>query len=100
MSYSVDEQRKAIAWKEVTAALPIEAKRPARYINKDGVRRGHPVDYCRPAEYAAFNLLPEVRQLVLDLFAELKIPWHAGVDEGPSNHLLSSQVQCANALGQ
>jgi len=26
--------------------------------------------------------------------------WHAGVGSGPSNHLLSSQVQCTNALGQ
>lgn len=36
----------------------------------------------------------------LALFAELGIPWHAGVDGGPSNHLLSSQVQCVNALAQ
>jgi hypothetical protein len=34
------------------------------------------------------------------LFAELRIPWHCGVDDGPSNHLLSSQVQCVNALAQ
>lgn len=33
-------------------------------------------------------------------FAELRIPWHAGIGDGPSNHLLSSQVQCVNALGQ
>ncbi len=25
-------------------------------------------------------------------------PWHAGVGGWPSNHLLSSQVQCVNAL--
>lgn len=34
------------------------------------------------------------------LFTELGIPWHAGIDGGPSSHLLSSQVQCVNALGQ
>jgi hypothetical protein len=26
------------------------------------------------------------------------IQWHRGLDHGPTNHLLSSQVQCANAL--
>lgn len=35
-----------------------------------------------------------------DLFTELEIPWHAGIGGGPTNHLLSSQVQCVNALGQ
>lgn len=32
------------------------------------------------------------------MFAELGIPWHCGIDGGPGNHLLSSQVQCVNAL--
>ncbi len=41
-----------------------------------------------------------MRDQVLDLFAAEAIPWHAGIGGGPSNHLLSSQVQCANALGQ
>ena len=44
-------------------------------------------------------MLPEVRDAALALFAELGIPWHAGIDGGPGNHLLSSQVQCVNALG-
>jgi hypothetical protein len=30
----------------------------------------------------------------------LGVPWHAGLDGGPGNHLLSSQVQCVNALAQ
>lgn len=34
----------------------------------------------------------------LALFEELQIPWHAGTPAGPSNHLVSSQVQCVNAL--
>lgn len=100
MTYFEDETRKAIAWKGATTALPAAAKHPAPYINKEGLPQGAAVDVCLPAEYAAFNLLPEVREPVLELFAELKIPWHAGVGDGPSNHLLSSQVQCANALGQ
>lgn len=61
-----------------------------------------PIDlpFCLPAEYAAHNLLDGVRPAALELFGELEIPWHAGVGEGPSNHLVSSQVQCVNALGQ
>lgn len=62
--------------------------------------RGPKYDYCLPVEFAALSLLPEVREPVLELFAELGIPWHAGVGSGPSKHLLSSQVQCMNALGQ
>lgn len=38
--------------------------------------------------------------MALALFTDLGIPWHAGIGCGPSNHLLSSQVQCVNALGQ
>lgn len=56
--------------------------------------------FCVPPTFAKYSLLPEVRELALELFAELGIPWHAGVDGGPSNHLVSSQVQCVNALGQ
>jgi len=48
----------------------------------------------------AHNLLPEVRSAGIALFGELKIPWHMGIGGGPGNHLLSSQVQCVNALGQ
>ena len=61
---------------------------------------GPSYDFCLPPEYAAYSLLPEVREHALALFAELGVPWHAGIGGGPSNHLLSSQVQCVNALGQ
>ena len=53
-----------------------------------------------PAEFADYTLLPEVRPSALTLFAELGIAWHASVHGGPSNHRLSSQVQCVNALAQ
>lgn len=94
------ERRRASAWKLTTPTLPAEAKLPARYVGKDGSARGPEYDFCLPAEFAAFSLLPEVREPALSLFADLGIPWHAGVNGGPSNHLLSSQVQCVNALGQ
>jgi hypothetical protein len=57
-------------------------------------------DFCLPTEFADYTLLPEVRPSALTLFAELGIPWHALVHGGPCNHLLSTQVQCVNVLGQ
>jgi len=57
-----------------------------------------PFKFCLPPEYAEFNLLPDVRLGAIELFSGLEIPWHDGVDGGPSNHLRDSQVQCANAL--
>lgn len=99
-AYTLRERQRAIAWKYSSAVVPAEARLPARYINKDGVAAGAPYDFCLPAEYAALSLLSEVREMALALFSELGIPWHAGVGDGPSNHLLSSQVQCVNALGQ
>jgi hypothetical protein len=92
-------RRRAAHWKAVSDAVPSEARVGAPYLTKDGEQVGR-YDYCLPPESAAFSLLPEVRDDTLTLFAELGIPWHAGVGDGPSNHLLSSQVQCANALGQ
>jgi hypothetical protein len=85
------ERARAAAWKATSSTLPDLARLPARYVDKDGLERGPEYSFCLPAEYASFSLLPEVRQAALTLFAELDIPWHAGVGAGPSNHLLSSQ---------
>ena len=41
-----------------------------------------------------------MRQTALELFTSLGVQWHAATAAGPGNHLLSSQVQCVNALGQ
>lgn len=94
------ERERAATWKRHTRMLPDEARVPAPYVDKDGRAGTALYDFCLPPEHAALSLLPEVREMALDLFAELGIPWHAGVGAGPGNHLLSSQVQCVNALGQ
>ena len=88
----------AAQWKRSSATLPQEARLPAPYVGKDGMEGARAYEFCLPAAYARYNLLPEARESALALFADLGIPWHAGVGGGPSNHLLSSQVQCANAL--
>jgi hypothetical protein len=99
-TYTDTQRAQAAAWKSFTTTLPVEAKQPAPYVDKTGSSRGPAYDFCLPPEHASLSLLPEVRAPMLALFDELGIPWHAGVDGGPSNHLLSSQVQCVNALGQ
>jgi hypothetical protein len=100
MTYTENEKVRSAAWKMQTTSLPPDAKHPAPYVGKDGLPGSTLFDFCIPAEFAAHNLLPDVRDTALTLFAELGIPWHAGVGGGPSNHLVSSQVQCANALTQ
>ena len=99
-TYKDRERVRAIGWKRSSDTLPDDARDAAPYVNRDGTV-GHPrYDFCLPTHHADHNLLPEVRELAIELFAELGIPWHNGTPVGlPSNHLLSSQVQCVNALG-
>jgi hypothetical protein len=96
-TFRAQQESSAVAWKLRSDALPDEAREPAPWITQEGAPRGR-YDYCLPSAYAGHNLLPEVRAGAIDLFRELGIPWHAGIDGGPGNHLLSSQVQCVNAL--
>jgi hypothetical protein len=98
-SYRDAERVRALHWKSTTPTLPPAARGPAPYY-RDGEPSGLPIAVCLPPDHAQLNLLPEVRDNALDVFKELGIPWHAGVNGGPSNHLLDSQVQCVNALGQ
>lgn len=100
MTYSQQEKLRASAWKTHTSTLPDQAKVPAPYVDKEGRLGDRLYDFCLPPSFAQCSLLPEVRAEALELFAELAIPWHAGVGAGPSNHLVSSQVQCVNALTQ
>src|SRR4051812_35722226 len=100
MTYSQTQRTKTVRRKQETDTLPPEPKLPAAYVTKNGSGAGPEHDFCLPSTYAAWSLLPEVRRSALGLLGEMGIPWHAEVDGGPSNHLLSSQVQCVNALGQ
>lgn len=96
--YAARANQSLAAWKAATSTLPDEARGPGVVRNRVG--EDVEVDYCLSKEFAAYNLLPEVRQPALRLFKELGIAWHQGVAGGPSSHLRSSQVQCVNALGQ
>lgn len=89
-SFVTRHRAHATHWKRT--ALPVEAHAAASYAGKGSY------EFCLPAHLAAENLLPSVRSQALALFAELGIPWHRGVRGGPTNHLVSSQVQCVNAM--
>lgn len=64
------------------------------------VKRPTPPTYpfCLPLEYAHENLFHGVRDQI-DSFAKRRIPWHKGINGGPTTHLCSSQVCCVNFLG-
>ena len=94
--YAAEQQLLAAAWKKRTPYLPAAARRPAPWINQDGNPVGG-YHHCLPPEFAEANLLPSASGAI-DLFEELGIPWHCGIGRGPGNNLLSSQVQCVNAL--
>lgn len=100
MTYIKAQRARAAAWKASTTSLPDDARAASPYVDKDGRAAGAPLPFCLPVARADHNLLPEVREPALALFRTLGIPWHAGIGRGPTNHLLSSQVQCVNALGQ
>jgi hypothetical protein len=85
-------RRAAASWRESTPTIS-DADRAAGIY-----RQGRARPYCLSHEARSFNLLPEARGHALERFSAADIPWHDGVNGQPSNHLLSSQVQCANAL--
>ena len=95
------ERERASAWKLASTIIDPQAKVAAPYVAKigSGANRPH-YDFCLPPEFAYLSLLPEVRHIAIPMFKTLGISWHKGIGDGPSNHLLSSQVQCVNALGQ
>ncbi len=92
-SFVNEARAESVRWKLTTDALPDAAQRPAPYRGKGQAR-----PFCLPVDYSSHNLLPTARKTALERFAAAEIPWHQGLDGGPSNHLLSSQVMCANAL--
>lgn len=82
----------AMHWKSTTDTIPADARASGAYRTWDAL------PFCLPRSYHELNLLPEAREIALERFNAATIPWHDGFDHGPSNHLLDSQVQCANAL--
>jgi len=84
-------RRAAVEWKQTCADLPDGGRRP-------GTIGGRTAAYCLPSGFETWNLLPDARPIALERFSAAGIRWHLGSSDAPSGHLLSSQVQCANAL--
>ena len=93
--YVTRARRRATEWKSTTTTLPEAARGPAAYFRAGRPQGMYP--FCLPVGYAAYNLLPDAREALAE-FAAKKIAWHAQTAAGPTNHLLSSQVQCVNVL--
>jgi restriction endonuclease-like protein len=91
-AFKIAARHDAMKWKATTDTLSDYARGSGQYRNHDAL------PFCLPRDFHEFNLLPEARAIALQRFSAAGIPWHDGVDDGPSNHLLDSQVQCANAL--
>lgn len=95
--FAASMNHRMVSWKQDPASpLPQEARAPGLVRSRAGT--DVEVDYALPAEYAEHNLLPEVRDTVMEMFRTEGIAWHQG-SSGPTAHLRSSQVQCLNALG-
>lgn len=95
-TYSVAERDRAVRWKSTSPLLPAAARADGPYASRRPDAPQYP--FCLPMDLADHNLLPDVRQEALAIFRAERIAWHKGVSGGPTNHLLSSQVQCVNAL--
>lgn len=81
-----------IKWLANTATVTPEAKRPGLHSI------GKMLPYCIPAEHAAQNLMPAIREKAVEYFRAHGIKWHDHSIAGPSNHLADSQVCCVNFL--
>ena len=92
MSFREDAERAAARWKATTVSSPDEAREPGP------VRGRGAYAFCLPESFAYLNVLPDARPAAA-WFADADIAWYGGLNAGPTNHLLSSQIQCLNALG-
>ena len=93
IGFAAEARRSAVAWKLRTPTLRDSERVDAAYRG-----RGPSYPFCIPVAAANRNLLPDARAIALERFAAGKIQWHDELHGGPSNHLLSSQVQCVNCL--
>ena len=75
----------------------VEARLPGIVRFDDGGEAG-PFPFVLPSQYSKENIFAGIREDALDYFAEAGIKWHMGVGDGPSNHMLDSQVCAVNFL--
>ena len=91
-TYAERARAQAVSWKLDSVPQAVE---DGPYPPTPGAANRYP--FCLPLHLASHNLLPAAAQTPA-FFAAREIQWHTGVSGGPTNHLVSSQVQCVNAL--
>ena len=92
-TFLAEARAAAAAWKATTRCLPEPARAPAPYLG-----RGPALPFCLPLDQSHLNVLPEAREPARVKIVPDHRLWGTG-GAGPGNHLLSSPVQMANALG-
>lgn len=94
---AVEKKRQAAAKKNPALFGP--AALPYGRYSSPTLKHPDPPSYpfCLPIEVAAENLFAPVRDQIMR-FGEKGIPWHKGLNGGPTSHLCSSQVCCVNFL--
>ena len=92
------ERADNVPWAQRAITAARTWKRVVLGVDEDGTySKGAPLSYLLPEDLALRNLLPEASG-ARAWFAAHGRTWHRGVAGGPTNNLVSSQVQCVNAL--
>ncbi len=87
-----------VPWAQRAITAATTWKRDVLGVEQDGTYgKGAPLSYALPQELATLTLLPEASGACA-WFAAHGRTWHRGIADGPTNNLVSSQVQCVNAL--
>jgi hypothetical protein len=90
------EKMRYRTWKNSTRYLTDAARKDGGYPKSKDPDKEYP--FCIEENCTQENLFNEIRGPALAYFTERGIPWHDGVNGGPSSHLCDSQVSCVNFL--
>ena len=86
--FKAEHEALAAAWKK-RSTDPARRSPRAGALDQPGRPAARPLPPLPAGGIRRANLLPHVSRGAIDLFRELGIPWHAGIDDGPGNNLLS-----------
>ncbi len=82
--------------REKERLVPLKEQLFSAEACKAGIYKGKRYDFCLRNDCASENLNGRIRADALRYFEKRCIPWHDGIDGGPSNHLCCSQSACVN----
>ncbi|MCZ7662703.1 MAG: hypothetical protein M5U22_07100 [Thermoleophilia bacterium] len=93
-SFLSEEKQRQAALKHDPELFTLSAQADGHYSARPESPR---YPFCLPLDVAGENLFVGVRNQI-EAFAAKGIPWHKGIEGGPTTHLCSSQVCCVNFL--